>query len=106
MVDDAPQGMLLCQRQVLGRLQENLHGFGYGATTGVTQNYYQPQTAAKAIHSVIQAPQDLGTQSITCDTQNEKVVRSLIEDQFDRDPGIRAPENGCIGTLTWELGIT
>src|SRR6476469_4475276 len=52
------------------------------------------------VDGVVQATEHLGAQSIARDTEHEQVVRSFVEYQLDRHPGVGAAEDGRERALT------
>src|SRR5262249_13994609 len=72
---------------------------GHRATAAMSENDDELEAAAQVLGGILQTPEHVTTEAIAGDPDDEQIVRSLVEDQLQRDPRIRAAENGSKRTL-------
>ena len=84
----------LCgNRQIVARVEKHIDGRSESPTSAVPENNNQLQRTTQVIHCVFQAAQHLRAQAVTCYADNEKIVWSLVENEFDGYAGVRTPEH-------------
>src|ERR1700722_19644092 len=91
--------MVGSQGQVSGRVEECIDSGGHSATTAVSQDNNEPQAASQVIDRVSQAAKYIVADSIAGNPDHEQVVRSFVEDQFDRHAGVGAAKHRREGAL-------
>ena len=71
------------------------------------------QSAAQVIYCIFQTAKYLQAKAVTCYADNEKIVWSLVKNEFDWDTGIRTPEHsgkrplfGCLCNVRTEAQIS
>ena len=102
-IQDIAQRMLRCEGQVVAGIQEHIDSAGDSATSAMSQNNDELQTAAQMLYGIFQAAQDVRAQNVACHSDDEEVVRAFAENKFDGHPRIRAAENRGEGMLDGRL---
>ena len=93
------------ERQVIGWIQKHIDCGCQRPTTAMSQNHDKLQASAQVVHGIFQTAQDLCTQTIASHANYKELVWSFVEDQLDRDAGVRTAENGCERALFWQLCV-
>ena len=98
-VKNAPERETALHLQVFGRLQERVDRRRDSAAATMTKHHQKLQVGTEMFDSVAQAAEHVAAQLVAGDTDHEQVIRALVEDQFDRDSGIRTAEDTRKGSL-------
>ena len=85
--------------QVVARVEEYIDGGGESPTSTVPEHNNKLQSAAQVFYCVSQTAKYLWAKAVACYADNEKIVWSLVENEFDWDTGIRTPEHSGKRTL-------
>ena len=91
--------MLCGNCQVVARVEKHIDGGGESPTSTVPEHNNKLQGAAQVIHCVFQTAKYLQAEAVACYADNEKIVWSLVENEFDWYAGIRTPEHSGKRTL-------
>src|SRR5262245_37407927 len=80
-------------RHVVARAQKHVDGCGESPTSAVPEHDNELQGATQVIYGVFQAAEYLHAKAVTRYPDNEQIVWSLVENEFDWYAGIRTSEH-------------
>src|SRR5262245_29628017 len=98
-VEDLAQRRSVGERQVKARTEEYIHRGGHRAASAMSKDDNEFEAAPQALDGEFQATQHVAAKTVTGHSDDKEIVRSFIEDQFQRDPRVRAAKNGRKRTL-------
>ena len=97
--------MLGRERQIVDWVKEHVYGVRQRAASAVAQRNDQFEAAAQVLNRIFQASKNFAAQAVTRNADHKKIVRSLIENEFYRNAGIRAAQNSREGSLLWHRTV-
>ena len=98
-IENIAQRMALGKREINLRLEKNIDSGRYGPAAAVPQDDDKLQAATEVIERVPEAAEYFAAEAIASDTDDEQVIRALIEYQLDRDACVRAAKHRGKGAL-------
>src|SRR5262245_48053754 len=98
-IENVAQRMFGGERQLIARIQEHIDCCRQGTTPAVTQHHDELQATAKVLNRVLDASKHLRAQPVARHADDEKIVRSFVENEFDGYTGVGAAQYGGIRPL-------